>query len=75
MPEMAKRNFAPQFVGIGGTGCDVLSSILENRNLILPLLSLEGVKISCLALDVANAQIDRLQVAHNDLLETESQVP
>ncbi|MFO8010161.1 MAG: tubulin-like doman-containing protein [Dehalococcoidia bacterium] len=68
MPETVKRNFAPQLVGIGGTGCDVISSILENRNLILPLLSIEGIRISCLALDVANAQIDRLQNTYNNLL-------
>ncbi len=68
MPETVKRNFAPQFVGVGGTGCDVIASIMENRNLILPLLRIEGIKISCLALDVANAQIDRLTKSYNDLL-------
>ena len=68
MAETVKRNFAPQFVGIGGTGCDVISSILQNRDLILPLLRIEGIRISCLALDVANAQVDRLLSAHNELL-------
>lgn len=68
MPQVAQRNFAPQFVGIGGTGCDVLSSILRNRDLIMPLLRIEGGRISCLALDVANAQIDRLQNSYDDLL-------
>ncbi len=68
MPETVKRNFAPQFVGIGGTGCDVIASIMENRDLIMPLLHIEGIRISCLALDVANAQIDRLTKSYNDLL-------
>ncbi len=68
MPDTVKRNFAPQFVGIGGTGCDVIASIMENRDLILPLLRIEGIRISCLAMDVANAQIDRLTKSYNDLL-------
>ena len=68
MPEIVQRNFAPQFVGIGGTGCDVISSMLQNRDLIMPLLRIEGIRISCLALDVANAQIDRLQNTYDELL-------
>ncbi|MDY6911376.1 MAG: tubulin-like doman-containing protein [Chloroflexota bacterium] len=68
MSETVKRNFAPQFVGIGGTGCDVISSILQNRDLILPLLRVEGSRTACLALDVANAQIDRLQSTYDKLL-------
>ncbi len=68
MPDTIKRNFAPQFVGIGGTGCDIIASILENRDLLLPLLRIEGIRISCMALDVANAQIDRLTKSYNDLL-------
>ena len=56
MPEQVKRNFAPQFVGLGGTGSDVIASLMRNKRLILPLLNTDGVRLSCMALDVANAQ-------------------
>ncbi len=64
-----KRDYAPQFVGLGGTGCDVLTAIIRNRKLIMPLLKMEGVKITFLALDVANSQIEGLLAAYTDLLE------
>jgi hypothetical protein len=62
-----KRNFAPQFVGLGGTGADVIASMMRNKRLILPLLNTDGVRVSCFALDVANAQIDNLQTAYEEL--------
>lgn len=67
MTGQSKRNFAPQIVGLGGTGADVIASLMCNKKLILPLLSTDGVRVSCLALDVANAQIDNLQAAYEDL--------
>lgn len=69
-----KRDYAPQFVGLGGTGSDVLTSILKNRKLILPLLRIEGFKVSFLALDVANAQIDALLAAYAELLDEMKQL-
>lgn len=62
-----KRNFAPQLVGLGGTGSDVIASLMRNKQLILPLLSTEGARVSCLAVDVANPQIDNLQSAYEEL--------
>ena len=62
-----KRNFAPQLVGLGGTGADVIASLMRNKRLILPLLNTDGVRVSCMALDVANAQIDNLQSAYEEL--------
>lgn len=67
MAENLRRNFAPQIVGLGGTGADVIASLMRNRRLILPLLSIDGIRISCLALDVANAQIDNLMTAYDEL--------
>ena len=67
MAVQMKRNFAPQLVGLGGTGADVIASMMRNKALILPLLSTEGLRVSCLALDVANAQIDKLQTAYDEL--------
>jgi len=64
---MLKRNFAPQFVGLGGTGADIIASLMRNKRLILPLLNTDGVRVSCFALDVANAQIDNLQTAYEEL--------
>ncbi|MDP2719524.1 MAG: tubulin-like doman-containing protein [Dehalococcoidia bacterium] len=64
-----KRDYAPQFIGLGGTGCDILASIIRNRKLIMPILRQEGLKVTFLALDVANSQIDALLEAYNDLLE------
>ncbi len=67
MPEQLKRNFAPQIVGLGGTGADVIASMMRNKRLIIPLLNTDGVRVSCLAIDVANAQIDNLQNAYEEL--------
>ncbi len=67
MGETIKRNFAPQIVGLGGTGSDVIASLMKNKQLIIPLLNTEGLRMSCLALDVANAQIDKLQAAYEEL--------
>jgi len=67
MGETLKRNFAPQLVGLGGTGADIIASLMRNKRLILPLLSIDGIRISCLALDVANAQIDNLMTAYDEL--------
>lgn len=64
-----KRDYAPQFVGLGGTGADVLTSIIRNRKLIMPLLRIEGLKVTFLALDVANSQIEGLLSAYAELLE------
>ncbi|MDP2719549.1 MAG: tubulin-like doman-containing protein [Dehalococcoidia bacterium] len=61
------RDYTPHFVGLGGTGTDVITSILGNTDFILPLLKTEGVRLSCLALDVASSQIDNLNSVYNDL--------
>ena len=63
-----KRNFAPQFVGLGGTGVDIVTAFLRNRSLIMPLLETEGVRISRLALDVADKNIDHLNEEYKSLL-------
>jgi hypothetical protein len=67
MAETGKRNFAPQFVGLGGTGSDVIASFMRNRELVESLLETEGLRVSCLALDVAAAQIDGLEKAYAEL--------
>ncbi|MFQ5826225.1 MAG: tubulin-like doman-containing protein [Dehalococcoidia bacterium] len=63
-----KRNFVPQFVGVGGTGVDIIAAFLKNRDLVMPLLQIEGVRISCLALDVADKNIDNLEDIYKSLL-------
>ncbi len=64
-----KRDYAPQFVGLGGTGADVLTAIIKNRKLIMPLLKVEGLRVTFMALDVANSQVDALMAAYNELLD------
>ncbi len=61
------RDYTPHFVGLGGTGTDVITSLLSNNDFVIPLLKTEGVRVSCLALDVASAQIDNLNSVYSDL--------
>ncbi|MBI2957802.1 MAG: hypothetical protein HYY32_03060, partial [Chloroflexi bacterium] len=67
MAVASKRNFAPQLVGLGGTGADIISALLRNKDLMIPLLRSNGIRISCLGLDVATAQIEDLSTAYGEL--------
>jgi len=69
MPNAAKRNFALQLVGLGGTGTDVITSLLKNKRLLMPLLKTEGLRLSCLALDVADDAIPDLLEAYDEARE------
>ncbi|MDO8473864.1 MAG: tubulin-like doman-containing protein [Dehalococcoidia bacterium] len=67
MQESSKRNFAPQLVGLGGTGADIIASMLRNKDLMLPLLRTNGIRVSCMGLDVATAQIENLTAAYDEM--------
>lgn len=67
MAEISKRNFAPQLVGLGGTGADIIAALLRNKDLLLPLLKADGVRISCMGLDVATAQVENMTAAFDEL--------
>ncbi|MBI2854180.1 MAG: hypothetical protein HYX87_04575 [Chloroflexi bacterium] len=62
-----KRFYCPHFVGLGGTGAEILASLMRNKNLVLPLLKTEGVRISCMALDVADGEVRTLLSAYDEL--------
>ncbi len=66
MADKSKRNFAPQLVGLGGTGADIIASMLRNKGLMLPLMRTDGIRVSCLGLDVATAQIENLSAAYDE---------
>ena len=61
---MSKPTFASvHLVGLGGTGTNVIQSLVESERL-LRLLSSEDFGIACLAVDVADADLASLQGAH-----------
>jgi hypothetical protein len=69
MPEAIKRNFALQLVGLGGTGTDVIASLMKNKSQLIPLLKTEGLRLSCMALDVADDAIPDLMEAYKQARE------
>ena len=61
---MSKPAFASvHLVGLGGTGTNVIQSLVESDRL-LRLLSSEDFGIACLAIDVADADLGNLQGAY-----------
>jgi len=56
-----------QIVGLGGTGANVIESFVQNHDNLLPLLKIDGIKISLLALDVADHDIRSLDMAYKNL--------
>ncbi len=61
---MSKPTFASvHLVGLGGTGTNVIQSLVESERL-LRLLSSEDFGIACLAIDVADADLGSLQSAY-----------
>ena len=38
MADTVRRNFAPQLIGLGGTGSDIIASILRDKSVLIPLL-------------------------------------
>ena len=69
MADVVRRNFAPQLIGLGGTGADIIASILRNKSVLVPLLKTDGLRMSCLALDVADDAIPRLKDAYAEARE------
>lgn len=69
MPELVKRNFALQLVGLGGTGADIITSLMKNRAALTSLFKTEGLRLSCMALDVADDAIPNLLRAYEEARE------
>ncbi len=69
MPHVRSYNSAIQLVGLGGAGVNIVEAFINNRRDLIPLLKREGVRISCLAIDVADHDIQSLEAASRDLLD------
>jgi len=54
-------------IGLGGTGANVIQSLVESERL-LQLLSSEDFRINCLALDVAEGDLGNLQSVYKSVL-------
>ncbi len=64
---MANYASSIQLVGLGGTGANVIEAFVRNRKALIPLLKKEGVRVSWLALNVADHDIRSLEAAYNNL--------
>ncbi len=64
---MANYASSIQLVGLGGTGANVIEAFVRNRKALIPLLKKEGVRVSLLALDVADHDIRSLEAAYKNL--------
>jgi hypothetical protein len=54
-------------IGLGGTGANVIQSLVESERL-LQMLSSEDFRIACLAIDVADGDLASLQSSYRDTL-------
>ena len=73
MAQVRSYNSAIQLIGLGGAGTNILEAFINNRRDLLPLLKREGIRLSCLAIDVADHDIQSLdrstKVLWDDLKE------
>ena len=58
-----------QIVGLGGTGANVIEAFIQNRENLVSLLKNEGIKVSLLALDVADHDIRSLDMTYKNLTD------
>jgi len=56
-----------QLIGLGGTGVNTIEAFVKNRRGLVPLLKKEGIRVSMLALDVADHDIRSLEGAYKEL--------
>lgn len=61
MARTGSYNSAIQLVGLGGAGVNIVEAFISNRRELIPLLKKEGIRISCLAIDVADHDIQSLE--------------
>ncbi|MGB3128494.1 MAG: tubulin-like doman-containing protein [Dehalococcoidia bacterium] len=69
MAHVRSYNSAIQLIGLGGAGVNIVEAFINNRRELIPLLKREGIRISCLAIDVADHDIQSLELSTRDLLE------
>jgi len=63
MASVGSYNSAMQLIGLGGAGVNILEAFINNRRELIPLLKKEGIRISCLAIDVADHDIQSLEAS------------
>lgn len=63
MAQVRSYNSAIQLIGLGGAGTNIVEAFIKNRRDLLPLLKREGIRLSCLAIDVADHDIQSLDRA------------
>jgi hypothetical protein len=61
MAQVRSYNSAIQLIGLGGAGVNIVEAFVNNRRDLMPLLKREGVRLSCLAIDVADHDIASLE--------------
>ena len=66
---MAKYSSAIQIVGLGGTGTNVIEAFIRNKEALISLLREDKVRVSLLALDVADHDIISLESAYKNLVK------
>ncbi|MBE0479353.1 MAG: hypothetical protein IBX68_00065 [Dehalococcoidia bacterium] len=69
MARFGTYNSSIQLVGLGGAGVNIVEAFINNRNTLLSLVKKEGVRVSCLAIDVADHDIQSLEVSARNLFE------
>ena len=69
MARLRSYNSSIQLVGLGGAGANIIEAFINHRGYLLPLLKKEGIRISCLAIDVADHDIQSLEASAKDLAE------
>ena len=69
MASVRSYNSAIQLIGLGGAGVNIVEAFINNRKGLIPLVKREGVRISCLAIDVADHDIQSLEASSRDLWE------
>jgi hypothetical protein len=67
MATVRSYNSAIQLIGLGGAGVNIVEAFINNRNGLIPLLKREGIRLSCLAIDVADHDILSLEASTKDL--------
>jgi len=67
MAKARSYNSSIQLVGLGGAGTNIIEAFINDRRNLIPLLKREGIRISCLAIDVADHDIQSLDAAVRDL--------
>jgi len=67
---MAEREIFAQinFIGLGGTGCNVLTEMLSNDDFLKFYLDRQELRLNMLAVDVADGDVNRLKQKYDEVM-------